>query len=697
MRKFLLAVLLCCTSLVTAPVQAEPYTAPTAEAAGIAAAPQISATLTSPVAGVGTQDVVPLTLDIQLPSGWHTYWRSPGIAGLPPSLTFETQTNVSELVIDWPRPVRFSSQGLDTFGYRDRVTLPLHAKLTTPGQALSLQGRVDVVICTEICVPAHADISLTVPAGAATPSTNVPLWQSAIDQLPMTEDEAEVQLTHSTRDGDALKIGLLHRPSVVVNDVIIETAAQHVFKAPRLAAITDGTEAIVPFDVPTEAAQVDAQNITLTFLVTLSGVERAIEITNKVGFEALADASPADTTAAPSLLLMLALALLGGLILNLMPCVLPVLSLKLLSVINHAGESKAQIRRGFLATSFGIVISFWALAALTIGLKQTGMALGWGIQFQQPLFLAFLIAVVTLFTANMWDLFELRAPRLLQNKLATPQAGAPSLGGEFLTGIFATLLATPCTAPFVGTAVGFALTSSTFDIVAIFTALGIGLATPYLLIALFPAIAHHLPRPGSWMRWLKIVLGFALLATALWLVWVMWMQTSTVIAGATIALMLLVLLALYKKQLVTALLLTLLLITAPLSLPSDEAHTATVSTEGKLTWAPFTPDTIAAQVAAGKVVLVDITASWCLTCHANKKLVLDAEPVASALAADGVMLMRGDWTRPVPAITSYLQQNGRFGIPFNIVYGPTAPQGILLPELLTSDVVMNAITQAKGK
>lgn len=703
-RTFLLLFFVVALALPALPAQATaPYEAPTAAAAGISSdIPQISARLISPVQAVGNNPIVSLGLEIIMPTGWHTYWRSPGVAGIPPALQLTQQENVADLKFLWPAPIRFSQQGLETFGYKDRVLIPLRVTLQQAGQPLILRGQVDTVICTDICVPANAPLDFTLPSGQAAPSADAALWQEAVAQLPISMAEAEAVISQLTRTDDTLTIDLLHLPATPVHDVIIETPAQHAFKAPVLAPINGGTRASVAFDNPAEASQVDNQVLTLTFLT--SNGQAAIEGTERMGFNGPVGGAPAvEQTAAsatgtspalPSLALMLLFGLLGGLILNLMPCVLPVLSLKLLSVINHAGENKTRIRRGFLATSAGILVSFWVLAAATITLQQTGMALGWGIQFQQPLFLAFLIVVVVFFTANMWGFFEIGLPRLLRNKFAAPTPDNNSLLTEFLTGVFATLLATPCTAPFVGTAVGFALSQGATQIMLIFTALGIGLALPYLLVAAFPAIAQRLPKPGHWMRWLKIILGLALLGTALWLLWVLWQQTGALIAGAGTALIALILWALHKQQMTTAILLGFLLVAAPLSLPQATSSTVPANNQtdaASLNWQSFVPATIPQLVQSGKTVFVDITASWCLTCHANKRLVLQQEPVFSALRADNIVLMQGDWTKPDPLISAFLAQHQRYGIPFNMVFSPSAPNGIILPELLSADAVLNAL------
>ncbi|HEX9449353.1 MAG TPA: thioredoxin family protein [Dongiaceae bacterium] len=350
---------------------------------------------------------------------------------------------------------------------------------------------------------------------------------------------------------------------------------------------------------------------------------------------------------------ILLVALLGGLILNVMPCVLPVLALKLAGIADHAGAERRAIRASFLATALGIVCAFMILAGALVGLKLSGTAIGWGIQFQQPVFLGVMLLICLGFAANLLGWFEIPMPAFIGGAVTgLDGTDRHPLMKSFLIGMLATLLATPCSAPFVGTAVGFALSRGGREIFAIFAALGIGLALPYLLVALLPALATWLPRPGRWMTWLKRGLALALIGSALWL-------------GSVLA--------------------------ARLGWLADDSATAT---ETNLAWETFDEARIANLVREGKVVFVDVTAAWCVTCQANKHLVIDRAPVIDQLQQPGVVRMQADWTKPNDAIARYLAAHGRYGIPFNIVYGPAAATGIILPELLSSEVVLKALARA---
>jgi len=378
-----------------------------------------------------------------------------------------------------------------------------------------------------------------------------------------------------------------------------------------------------------------------------------------------------------------------------------VLSLKLLKVVGHGGAERQAVRGGFLATTAGILFSFMLLATVLALFKAAGMAVGWGIQFQQPVFLVALTAVVTLFAANLAGLFEVRLPGFLA-EFATRHGEGSTLAGNFVTGAFVTLLATPCTAPFLGTAVGFALGRGPIEIYSVFFALGLGLAVPYILVAAFPRLATSLPRPGPWMVTLRRALALALVATAVWLLSIIRSligMEATLAIGALMALAVVVLalrrvegsrLGRHSTAVVAVLVAASLVV--PLAQPPATDRAAPAATA----WRPFDQAAIARLVGEGRTVLVDVTAEWCITCRVNKFAVLETGVVSRLLDEGTVVPMQADWTRPNQQIAEYLARHERYGIPFNIVYGPKAPNGILLPELLTEDAVLSAFVKASG-
>lgn len=396
---------------------------------------------------------------------------------------------------------------------------------------------------------------------------------------------------------------------------------------------------------------------------------------------------------------MLVFALAGGLILNVMPCVLPVLGLKLSSVISAHGLKKSQIRRQFLASSAGILFSFWLLAALLWGLKLTGSAVGWGIQFQSPWFIGLMVLVTGVFGANMLGLFHITLPSRVNTWIAA--RGGESQVGHFTQGMFATLLATPCSAPLLGTAVAFALGASSAELFIIFTALGLGMALPWIIVSTFPQLANLLPKPGRWMNKVKYLFGAMMLMTSLWLMYLLsnhiplfWL---TIIALISAVVMLKSIKRVHgdKAFLVTGAIL-LFALSSSLVLGSVTADRWAKPLPDDLVWHPLDKAAISRSVNQGKTVFVNVTADWCVTCQANKIGVLLQDPVYSTLKQDGVIPMQGDWTHPNGEVSRYLRENGRFGVPFNIVYGPNAPEGIPLPVILTDDMVVKAIELAGG-
>ena len=479
-------------------------------------------------------------------------------------------------------------------------------------------------------------------------------------------------------------------------DLFVEGPPEFTFARPEVE-FTDGRKRAV-LRVQTQrspSAKTVLEGKTLT--LTVADGTRGLEAETVARF--LDGVGATMQAGATALLTMLGFALLGGVILNLMPCVLPVLSMKLLSVVKQGGRDRAEVRLSFLASAAGILFSFLVLASGAIGLKAAGMAAGWGIQFQQPLFLTAMALVLTFFALNLFGTFEI----LLPDRLAAvgQRADGHHLGSHFLTGAFATLLATPCSAPFLGTAVGFALARGPAEILLIFATLGLGLASPYLMVAAAPGIAARLPRPGPWMVWLRRFLGLALAGTAVWLLTVLSAQiglSGTLLAAAILAaLSLTMALGRGLRRPVRWAMVPVLAIAAvfgPTALVAPEARTPEASVTER--WEPFDEDRIAELVAEGRVVFVDVTAEWCITCQVNKKLVIDTGTVTDRFEKGSVVLMQADWTLPSDMISDYLSRHERYGIPFNAVYGPGVPEPVLLPELLTVQAVLEALDRAAG-
>ncbi len=668
--------------------------------------PKADVRLIAATTAVGELETLPLGIEVKLQDGWKTYWRSPGDAGIPPQVDFEGSTNVASADFRWPAPARFQYYDLETFGYSKEVVFPIDVALERPGEPAALRARVDMLICDDVCIPHTMNVSLDLPGGPAAPSDHANLINQYSVRVP--GDGSGVGLTFEaaavsgSNTKPLLEVACRGAVPFVNPDLLVEGFEDHAFSKPKFE-ITDGGMLVLARmnaeDIFGEGAPVDltAQPITLTLIDGARSMET--QVTPIPGPLAVDGATMHYVT----LLSIIGLALIGGLILNLMPCVLPVLSIKLLSVVSHGGGDPTQVRLGFLATTAGIIVSFLALATLAVGVKAAGMAVGWGIQFQQPLFIIAIVVILTLFAANMWGLFEINLPGQVSDAAVKASSGR-SLTGNFFQGAFATLLATPCTAPFLGTSIGFALSRGASEIYAVFAALGVGMALPFILVAIFPALATKLPKPGPWMNWLKKFLALALVATAVWLLSVMGFQVSAtaafIVGGLMVAIAALFAIRHYvSPAMVRAVPAAIVVIIAgafatpatlsALNLNGDDAPSAVASD-----WAPFDRQAIAQLVAAGNVVFVDVTAEWCITCQVNKKRVLEVGDVAAALDSSKIITMRADWTKPSEEIANYLASFNRFGIPFNVVYGPNSPSGVVLPELLSNGAVFAALKQA---
>ena len=660
--------------------------------------------LVSAVSAMGNLQELPLGLEFRLAPGWKIYWRTPGEAGLPPTLDLQMANGAPlQSQIEWPVPKRFNAFGFDNFGYADAVILPVAVRGYDRGAALQIRGQIEALVCSDICVPLAGALRLDLADGPAEPSSMAMVIAQFAAKVPRINALSPIKIATAWQSGSQLKIGFA-ATSQPVTEVFVEGPAGIAFKQPVFAnniAVID-----VEGDLKTPLA---GQTVDLTVIAGDDFTTQSIIVAKDAplaGSFAAGKPMPTDAGAMAQFWTVIGFAFLGGLILNLMPCVLPVLAIKLAAIIEASGQSRGFVRLRFGAGAMGILSSFAILAAGLAALRLAGGQNGWEIQFQSPVFLAIILLVLGLFTLNMLDRFFLPIPAFLQasfrgdgqntNGQNTNQQARPAiLFGDFMAGMLATLLATPCSAPFVGSAVTVALTGDMAQLFAVFMAMGAGLAAPWGLVVLFPALVGFLPRPGHWMVWLKRGLAGLLIATMIWLGWLL--QT---IQGGPAALLLLgligfVLLAILCRQKIGILLAGAGLFAGLAFLPAP----AIVAPQANgLVWQVWSNDASAAARAEGKLVFVDVTADWCITCKANKALVLETAPIAPMLAAlvdDGKLVMlKADWTRPDPRIAAFLASHDRFGIPFNIIYGPKAPEGVLLGELLRADMVENALIKA---
>ncbi|MBS0054833.1 protein-disulfide reductase DsbD domain-containing protein [Yersinia sp. Marseille-Q3913] len=632
-----------------------------------------------------------MLLAIQLEDGWKTYWRSPGEGGIAPTIKWEAALVAVKWF--WPVPQRFDVSGISTQGYHQQVMLPI---VISGPQPKRLSGTLTLSTCSNVCIltdyPFNLDLSSPISAenqqqfahDFAQAMGQVPIVNALTKQIQVGYGNGEVQILALREEGwqqpalffDTLDDVDLGKPIVSVQ------GNQLSVRVPATDGWGEGTA--------------DLRGKLLTMVISDAGL--AQETTLNIGS---ALRLPEPSTA---FWLWILMALAGGLILNLMPCVLPVLAMKLGSILQTEQQTRRQVRWQFLASSAGIISSFWLLALLMTALRLGNHALGWGIQFQNPWFIGFMVLVTALFTANLLGLFDIQLSSSLNSRIAAPRvekSGARGLTGHFGQGALATLLATPCSAPFLGTAVAFALAAPLPALWGIFTALGVGMSLPWLVVAAWPTLALCLPRPGRWMSHLRIAMGVLMLASSLWLLTLMishiGLQVVIITAGVLLLALLLAIGWRYGARVATIVsLISVLVIGALLLAGSLTANLWRKPLHDNIPWQPLTESAIKQALREHKRVFVDVTADWCVTCKVNKIHVLMRDDVQQALQAPDVVALRGDWTRPSADITQFLRERGTVAIPFNQIYGPQQPQGVVLSPLLDRDVLLKVLVDAKG-
>ncbi len=663
-----------------------------------------------------TRGTLWLGVEFQPIAGWHVYWKNAGDAGYAPKVTWEGSRGISNPQFLWPAPHRYDLPGdVAAFGYEKEVVYPVHAELS--GDRIHAVAHLSYLTCGTICVPYKYDFELDIPVGAAPEADqNIKsLIERFANQVPLPVSSLEgASLVSTWRPHGpqaSLHVTLKWASDTGVRDpaIFLEIIDGLSFGKPTV--IEKSHEARFTVPVSTLGGEPAPSKLEPDYVIT--GIEKN---GRTVSLESVASASPPTPFATPispdpvpkgkrnSLAWIMFLAFVGGLILNVMPCVLPILSIKIFGLLQHGGQSRRIVARDALASAAGILLSFLLLALAAVFARRGGQAVGWGIQFQNPFFIAFLAIVLVLFTLNLWGLFEITLPAFL-TRVGTLGAADEGVGSYFVGGLFATLLATPCSAPFLGTAMGFALSQPGLIILSIFSAVGFGMAFPYLVLAVFPGSMRWLPKPGAWMLRVRGVLGFFLAATVIWLGYVL----SSQIDSVGMALFCLGLLGLgllmwlrevfaEKDRTTTSwsnfgLLLTVGLLvwifrviqTHPRVLtPNEKINAAGIS------WIPFDEDRLSRELASGRSVFVDVTAEWCFTCKVNEKAVLQSDDVVSAFKKKEIVAMRADWTTPNAAIADYLKKFGRAGIPFYAYYQPGKGPAIL-SEFLTKRAVLEVL------
>ncbi|MCK9781793.1 MULTISPECIES: protein-disulfide reductase DsbD family protein [Proteus] len=629
---------------------------------------------------------VKVLLEVQLESGWKTYWRSPGEGGVAPEINWSQ--DVGAMTWHWPSPSAFDVAGIHTQGYDKQVVFPIELSAVHTDR---LMGVLTLSTCSNVCILTDytLDLDLTEPVPADFE------WQynQAMSKIPV--GTGLISSVSSGYNNSQLTISLQKEQGAWVNpNIYLDPPEGMLYGIPKLNH--QDKNLFVTVDVTDDwgDAAGDISGKMLSFVITDQDSSRQVNDTIGHGKGELTPPSNSGI----GLWSILAFALLGGLILNLMPCVLPVLAMKMGSILHLENRDKKVIRKQFSVSVLGILVSFWALALFMTGLRYSQEALGWGIQFQSPWFIGFMVLVTAIFTANLFGLFELRLSSNMNTKMAT--AGGQGYSRHFWEGAFATLLATPCSAPFLGTAVAYALIAPLNELWLIFTALGIGMSLPWILVAIFPSIAKALPKPGKWMNRLRVVLGFMMLLSSIWLITLLiphlGMPIVMAIFGVIALLLLLAIARHYGKKTVFISAIIALFLAGSTYLFVEQPASQTLAGQDSIDWQPLSEEAIHQALADNKRVFVDVTADWCVTCKANKYNVLLRDEIQAALSAPDVVALRGDWTKPSDKITQFLKQRGQVAVPFNQVYGPGHKDGVVLPPILNKDSTLTVLSEAKG-
>jgi thiol:disulfide interchange protein/DsbC/DsbD-like thiol-disulfide interchange protein len=642
---------------------------------------------------------------LRMAPGWHTYWKFSGDAGLPTELKWKMPRGWKIGDIQWPIPLKTIDPGdIETYGYENEVLLM--QEITPPskldGSSAKLSTEANWLVCEKICIPGSATLQLDLPVASTSRPANADVFARYRRLLPQNLAGPDAARADWSRVGSDLRLK-------ITGQTLAKYPAVDFFPLPEQETIV-GHSAIqsrnnneIVFRIPLESAPKDLSSIggLVVFAQQPNGDDRAAwQITGAPPVSATGPAPPRG------IFTFLLFGFLGGLILNLMPCVLPVISLKIFGFIQQAGQSRQKIFRSGIAFTIGIFAWFIALAVLLIALKGAGRDVTWGgFQFTNPYFVLALSVIVLVFALNLFGVFEVSLPQSVTRSLLSTSERKDLLG-SFFQGVFATVLATPCTAPFLGTALGFAFTQSAAIILAMFIAIAAGMSAPYLLLSAQPAWLRFLPRPGPWMLHVKQFMGFLLLATLLFLLYVLGAQRG--VEGAIWASCFLLVISVacwmkgafvvptssFAKRSFVLLLMLLLVIGSGVYFIGDKFQSAKIaSADSQLRgdWQPFTPERLQAELEQGRTVFVDFTAAWCLTCKFNEANVLEAQDVREAFQRHGVVKLKADWTNGDPVITKLLQQFGRPGVPLYVLYPAKNEEPIVFPELLTKGMILEKL------
>jgi thiol:disulfide interchange protein len=584
-------------------------------------------------------------LRLRMSPVWHTYWKNPGDAGVPPELTIAGTTPSP---IDWPTPHRIAEGSVMTYGYTGEVLLPV----TVTAVAGALKAHAEWLVCNDICVPEDGDFTLTLPLGAPGPSPQAALFAAHERAVPRT-----VPWSASIAADGTLFV-----------------------QAPELSTAT----VVDAWFIPDQPGAIQDNAPQMLSVRDRAGLQTDVAIDAPPGV-------PASQTL-PPLGEILVLAFLGGLILNLMPCVFPILAMKAFALARHAGQGSGHA----LSYTAGVLVTFMVLAGALLVTRAAGTAAGWGFQFSSPIFVAAMTWLLFAVGLNLSGVFQVGAGL---TGTGSGLASRHGVAGSFFTGLLAVLVATPCTAPFMGVAIAAGLAAPPAITMLVFAVMGLGLAAPYVVLSSMPGLGRLMPRPGRWMEVFKQALAFPMYAATAWLVWVLSQEAGS--SGVLAAVIGLVLVgfagwvygltqasALWPRRFGQAM--AAVAVLAALGVLSG-ITAAPVAAMAESSAEAFTPQRLAELRAAGKPVFVNMTAAWCVTCLVNERVAISTDSVRKAFATGGVAYLKGDWTRQDPAITAFLQQNGRDGVPLYVFYPAGGGRPEVLPQILTATALLRLL------
>lgn len=678
-----------------------------------------------------------VAVQVHIEDGWHSYWKNPGDAGMATSIEWDLPPGFQTSPLIWPTPLRFSVDDMIGFGYEGDITFLVQVmpSNTLAQEPVKLAATVKWLVCSDsTCIPGESEVSTSITMASSPPQLDqkhTNLFAEARSKLPNKHVGARAY-----HHDDLIEIPL-NLPSVAGLQLLSATffpEESHVIDHTNEAQIIESQiDANTDYSISLKPAPTfNASESPIKVLRGIAVVKDSAGRSHALDLEApiisgdksdLIGMADADISSFPvdnhqnsddpiqgSLAMALILALIGGMILNLMPCVLPIVSLKILSFVKMAGQSRSLVLKHGLTFAAGVLVSFWVLAGALLLLQTYGHSVGWGFQLQEPIFVGILAIVLLLLSLNLFGVFELGTSVTSLAGKVQPKGG---LSGSFLSGILATAVATPCTGPFLGSAVGFAVSAPAWAALLIFTFLGLGMALPYVILSAFPKLMRFIPRPGPWMITFKEIMGFIMLASVLWLVWVFGAQTSSM----SLSVLLMSFLAfglgswiygkwgtpmksrLSRSISYTATILCFIaggygLVTAtqPWMTGIESSNVAMADEE----WETFSPERVAELQAQGVPVMIDFTAKWCLICQVNH-VVLSQDNVNEEMTKRGVVKMKADWTKNDPVITEELRKHGRSGVPLYLFYDGTGEEKPkILPQVLTADVVLDYIQEVEA-